>query len=437
MPGKVKVIGAGLAGCEAAFQIARQGVEVELIEQKPLSMSPAHSYAGLAELVCSNSLKSDMLSNAAGLLKAEMRALGSLILAAADATKVPAGGALAVDRYKFSDYITERIKTHPYIRLVPQEVKTVENERDIAIIATGPLTAGPLLKSIQETVGEASLYFFDAAAPIVFGESIAREKIFWGSRYDKGGDDYLNCPMTREEYDAFYQALVHADCVEQKGFEDSSVFEGCIPVEVMAKRGYQTLLFGPCKPVGLCEKGQKPPYAVVQLRREDADGRLFNIVGFQTHLKFAEQKRVFSMIPGLETAKFARLGVMHKNTYLNSPRLLDGQYRMPAHTGLYFAGQITGVEGYIESAASGLYAGICAAFQAKGKTAPVLSNKTAIGALAAYVSGSVSQNFQPMHITYGIIAEPEKKIRNRKEKRERIARASLAEIERFLEAIKL
>ena len=376
MPEAVKVIGAGLAGCEAAYQLASRGVPVHLYEMKPEKKSPAHSYEGFAELVCSNSLRSDRLANGAGLLKEEMRRVGSLIMQAAEACRVPAGGALAVDRYAFSDYITNYVRNHPLITVTEQEVTSLEQDGSITIVATGPLTSDLLSQTIsREISGGEGLHFFDAAAPIVLGESIDMSKAFWGSRYDRGSD-YINCPMNREQFDAFYQALITAECVEMKGFEQEGVFEGCMPVEVMAKRGYQTLLFGPCKPVGLARDGETMPYAVVQLRKEDAEGRTFNIVGFQTHLKFPEQKRVFSMIPGLEHAEFTRLGVMHRNTYLNSPQLLDACYRLRTRPDLYFAGQMTGVEGYIESAASGLYAGICAALSVgrAGSSAPDCQN---------------------------------------------------------------
>ncbi len=354
---------------------------------------------------------------------------------AADANRVSAGGALAVERHAFSDFITEYIKNHPYIHITQREQEELEDFSGITIVATGPLTSEALLPAIHELAGEAYLHFFDAAAPIVTRESIDFDRVFWGSRYDRGSD-YVNCPMTREEYDAFYEALISADCAEMKGFENDRVFSGCMPVEVMAKAGYQTLLFGPCKPVGLKNDRFPDPYAVVQLRKEDEEGRLFNLVGFQTHLKFGEQKRVFSLIPGLQNAEFARYGVMHQNTYLNSPRLLDGRYRLKERKNIFFAGQITGVEGYLESAASGLYAGICAAYQAAGKEPPLLSKKTAVGALAAYVSGSVSADFQPMNINFGIMEEPAEKKGKRGERRERAAKEALVEIEEYKEKLR-
>lgn len=436
MPEAVKVIGAGLAGCEAAYQLASRGVPVYLYEMKPEKKSPAHSYEGFAELVCSNSLRSDRLSNGVGLLKEEMRRVGSLVMQAAEACRVPAGGALAVDRYAFSDYITNYIKNHPLITVMEEEVTSLEPDGSITIVATGPLTSDLLSQTIsREISGGEGLHFFDAAAPIVLGESIDMSKAFWGSRYDRGSD-YINCPMNREQFDAFYQALITAECVEMKGFEQEGVFEGCMPVEVMAKRGYQTLLFGPCKPVGLAREGEAMPYAVVQLRKEDAEGRTFNIVGFQTHLKFPEQKRVFSMIPGLEHAEFTRLGVMHRNTYLNSPQLLDACYRLRTRQDLYFAGQMTGVEGYVESAASGLYAGICAAYQWAGLEAPRLTAKTAIGALAQYVSSSASADFQPMNITFGIMEEPTGRFRKKAQKREQIAKEALEALQPYADQVR-
>ena len=435
MPKPVRIIGAGLAGCEAAYQLASRGIPVTIYEMKPEKKSPAHSYGGFAELVCSNSLRSDRLANGAGLLKEEMRRVGSLIMQAAEASKVPAGGALAVDRYAFSDYITNYICNHPLITVNAKEMDEIADFDGITIVASGPLTSEALSRAISREIGEEYLHFFDAAAPIVTGESIDMSKAFWGSRYERGSD-YINCPMTKEEYDAFYQELINAECVELHGFEQDNVFEGCMPVEVMAKRGYQTLLFGPCKPVGLAKTGEEMPYAVIQLRKEDAEGRLFNIVGFQTHLKFPEQKRVFSMIPGLENAEFTRLGVMHRNTYLNSPKLLDDRYRLRSNTDIFFAGQMTGVEGYVESTASGLYAGICAAYQAVGQDPPLLTAKTAIGALAAYISNSASVDFQPMNITFGIMDEPSRRMRRKSEKRELIAKEALEALDPYIDQLK-
>ena len=435
MKHKIHVIGAGLAGCEAAHQIARRGIAVELYEMKPERYTPAHHYPGFAELVCSNSLRADRLENAVGLLKEEMRLLNSLIMEAADKTRVPAGGALAVDRTAFSDYITSKIKENPLITLHEGEVTSLSGLEGIAIVASGPLTSDALSEEIAKKIGEERLHFFDAAAPIVMGDSLDHEKVFAASRYGKGTDDYLNCPMTKEEYQAFYQALISAECAQLHGFEGQEVFEGCMPVEVMAKRGEQTLLFGPLKPVGLTAPDGTRPYAVVQLRKEDEAGRMYNLVGFQTHLKFGEQKRVFSMIPGLEQADFARFGVMHQNTYLNSPKILDAFYRLRADENLFFAGQMTGVEGYVESAASGLYAGLAAAFQAEGRQMPALSGKTAMGALARYISSSPSADFQPMNITFGIIDPPEQRFRKKAEKNTYLSQRALEEVREWAEGL--
>lgn len=435
MKHKIHVIGAGLAGCEAAHQIARRGIAVELYEMKPERYTPAHRYPGFAELVCSNSLRADRLENAVGLLKEEMRLLDSLIMEAADKTRVPAGGALAVDRTAFSDYITSKIKENPLIALHEEEITSLNGMEGIIIVASGPLTSDALSEEIARKIGEERLHFFDAAAPIVMGDSLDYEKVFAASRYGKGTDDYLNCPMTKEEYQAFYQALISAECAQLHGFEGQEVFEGCMPVEVMAKRGEQTLLFGPLKPVGLTAPDGSRPYAVVQLRKEDEAGRMYNLVGFQTHLKFGEQKRVFSMIPGLEQAEFARFGVMHQNTYLNSPKILDAFYRLRADENLFFAGQMTGVEGYVESAASGLYAGLAAAFQAEGRQMPALSGKTAMGALARYISSSPSADFQPMNITFGIIDPPEQRFRKKAEKNTYLSQRALEEVREWAEGL--
>jgi methylenetetrahydrofolate--tRNA-(uracil-5-)-methyltransferase len=425
---KIHVIGAGLAGCEAAWQISKLGIDVVLHEMKPEKKSPAHTADGFAELVCSNSLRSDRLSNAAGLLKEEMRLLDSLIMHAADATSVPAGGALAVNRTDFSNYITNEIKNNPYITVANKEITDISAFGDeIVIIATGPLPSDALLKSLSEITGVHYLNFFDAAAPIVSAESIGMSKAFWASRYDRGSD-YLNCPMTEEEYGAFYRELTEAECAPLRDFENN-VFEGCMPIEVMAKRGYQTMRFGPLKPKGVVHPGTgREPYAVVQLRREDERGTMYNMVGFQTHLKWGEQKRVFSMIPGLENAEFLRYGVMHKNTFIDSPRLLNEKYRMRDKENMYFAGQITGVEGYIESASSGLLAGIFAAAGALGVSAPVFSDATAIGALAAYISNQSVVNFQPMNINYGIMKPCDQKISNKEKKNLYLSERSLEEI---------
>lgn len=400
----INVIGAGLAGSEAAWQAARLGVPVRLYEMKPEKRTPAHSYSGFAELVCSNSLRSLQLSNAIGLLKEELRLLGSLIMEAADANTVPAGAALAVDRYAFSDYITDRIKSHPLIEVIPCEV--TEIPEGITVVASGPLTSDALAETIHGMLGEGYLSFFDAAAPIVDFASVDMTKAYFASRYGKGEASYINCPMEKDEYDRFYDALVTAEEAHIKDFDkkELKVFEGCMPVEVMAKRGRDTLLYGPLKPVGLPYPGtDREPYAVVQLRAENAAGTMYNLVGFQTHLTFGEQKRVFGMIPGLENAEFLRYGVMHRNTYLNSPKLLSADYSLMRFPDIFFAGQMTGVEGYIESTSSGWLAGVNAARRALGLEPAVPEKKTVIGALAGYVSDRTVTNFQPMNANFGIV----------------------------------
>lgn len=420
----VTVIGAGLAGCEAAWQIANRGVKVRLLDMKPKKKSPAHKSDTLAELVCSNSLRADGTANAVGLLKEEMRLLGSLIMECADATRVPAGGALAVDRHGFSEMITEKIKSHKNIELILSE-EVSELPDGIVVIATGPLTSDALINTITElTDGKDYLHFFDAAAPIVMYDSIDRNITYKAARYGKGGDDYINCPMTKEEYEAFWTELVNAETAEMKDFENN-VFEGCMPVEVMAKRGKETLLFGPLKPVGLNRPDGTVNHAVVQLRQDNAEGTMYNIVGFQTHLKFPEQRRVFRMIPGLENAEFARYGVMHRNTYINSPELLDATYNMRSHPDIFFAGQITGVEGYVESASSGLVAGINAAMKALGKDKIIFDRATAHGALAAYISEYSGKNFQPMNINFGLLPSLEERIKNKKERYQKISQKAL------------
>lgn len=400
----INVIGAGLAGSEAAWQAARLGVLVRLYEMKPEKRTPAHSYSGFAELVCSNSLRSLQLSNAIGLLKEELRRLGSLIMEAADANTVPAGAALAVDRYAFSDYITDKIKSHPLIEVIPCEV--TEIPEGITVVASGPLTSDALAETIHGMLGEGYLSFFDAAAPIVDFASVDMTKAYFASRYGKGEASYINCPMENDEYDRFYEALVTAEEAHIKDFDkkELKVFEGCMPVEVMAKRGRDTLLYGPLKPVGLPYPGtDREPYAVVQLRAENAAGTMYNLVGFQTHLTFGEQKRVFGMIPGLENAEFLRYGVMHRNTYLNSPKLLSADYSLMRFPDIFFAGQMTGVEGYIESTSSGWLAGVNAARRALGLEPAVPEKKTVIGALAGYVSDRTVTNFQPMNANFGIV----------------------------------
>jgi len=430
---ELKIIGAGLAGTEAAWQAAKRGIKVTLFEMKPKKFSPAHTKETFAELVCSNSLRADGIHNAVGLLKEEMRKYGSLIMECADKTKVPAGGALAVDRNLFSETVTEKINSHPNITVVCEEVDNI-NTDEYTIIAAGPLASDKITDAIAPLCGEDYLHFFDAAAPIVTYESIDMTKAFRGARYGKGGDDYINCPMNKDEYFNFYKELITAECAEvHDAVENQKVFEGCMPIEVMASRGEDTMRFGPSKPVGLTNPhDDSRPYAVVQLRQDNAESTLFNIVGFQTHLKFGEQKRVFSMIPGLENAEFVRYGVMHRNTYINSPKLLTNTYAMKKSPKIYFAGQITGVEGYIESAASGFIAGINAAKAIKGEEPIVLSNKTALGALANYVSNPTVTDFQPMNINFGIFETLGERIKDKKEKAERYAERSFLELEKAL-----
>lgn len=422
---RVNVIGAGLAGCEAAWQIARLGVPVRLFEMKPKKFSPAHHSEKFAELVCSNSLRSNDTSNAVGLLKEEMRRMGSLIIEAAYSTEVPAGSALAVNREDFSEYITEKIKTNPLIEVIGEEITSVPCDGEITVIATGPLTSEPMAKSIAALTGGTELHFFDAAAPIVDFSTVDTDIAFFASRYGKGDPtDYLNCPMTKEEYDAFYHALIGAETAPLKEFDrelqaDLTVFEGCMPVEVMAARGYDTLRFGPMKPVGLpVPSTGRDAYATVQLRRENKEGSMYNIVGFQTHLTFGEQKRVFRMIPGLASAEFFRYGVMHRNTYLHSPGFLSPVYSVLSRPELFFAGQMTGVEGYVESASSGFVAGVNAARLGVGLPQYVFPRETVIGALADYVSrGGISKTFQPMNANFGVIAPLDKKIKGGKKNR--------------------
>lgn len=425
------VIGGGLAGCEAAWQLANRGVRVTLFEMKPAKKTPAQSLDTLAELVCSNSLRSDRLSNAVGLLKEEMRRLDSLVLGVADATRVPAGGALAVDREGFSRGVDEAVRNHPRIEVVCREVTAIP-EGDV-IIASGPLTSDALSEAIAGLEGLATLHFYDAAAPIVTADSLDRSKVFEMSRYERGAD-YLNCPMDEAEYRAFTHALQTAETVPVKGFEEKAVFEGCMPIESMAKRGDMAIAFGPLKPVGLTDpRTGRTPFAVVQLRRDNFSATLYNIVGFQTRLTFPEQRRVFSMIPGLEHAEYARMGVMHRNTFLHSPGFLDDTFQARTRPGLYFAGQMTGVEGYVESAASGLLAGLSLACRLRGQEPPHFSGRTAIGAMGRYVS-TPSRHFQPMNCAFGLIdplerAPGQKKIRNKQERYERVSERALAEID--------
>ena len=424
----VTVIGAGLAGCEASWQLAQRGLKVELIEMKPGKKTPAHVSDDFCELVCSNSLRSDELTNAVGLLKEEMRRLGSVVIACADQTRVPAGGALAVDREQFAQRVTEKIVTHPNITVIGRE-QTCVPEKTV-IIATGPLTDGAFADAVGALVDNTRpLSFYDAAAPIVTIESIDMENAWFASRYDKGTADYLNCPMDEAQYKAFRAELTKAEEAEIHGFEDGGVFEGCMPIEVMARRGEDTMRYGPLKPVGLRDpKTGREAYAVVQLRRDNAEGTLFNIVGFQTHLKFGEQKRVFSMIPALKNAAFMRYGVMHRNTYLDSPRLLDRYYRLKSQPRIRFAGQMTGVEGYVESAASGLLAGLETALELRGCPPVDFPNTTAIGALAQYISGGSVGNFQPMNINFGIIEPLPYRVKGKRNKYLAVAERSLETI---------
>ncbi|MBR6729676.1 MAG: methylenetetrahydrofolate--tRNA-(uracil(54)-C(5))-methyltransferase (FADH(2)-oxidizing) TrmFO [Clostridia bacterium] len=423
---KAIVIGGGLAGCEAAWQLAKHGISVTLYEMKPHKHSPAHQLDTLGELVCSNSLRAEGYENGAGLLKEEMRLLDSVIMRAADACRVPAGGALAVDRTSFSKMITEQIASCDAITVIHEEVTDIP-DADCVVIATGPLTEGALADKIAALCGGYQLYFYDAAAPIITAESINMEKVFRKARYDRGTADYINCPMTKEQYDAFYDALISAETAHLKDFENDRVFEGCMPVEVMASRGREVLTFGPLKPVGLehPETGERY-HAVVQLRQDNTEGTLYNLVGFQTHLKFGEQKRVFSMIPGLENLDIVRYGVMHRNTYLHAPGFLDACYGVKTRPGLYFAGQMTGVEGYIESASSGIVAGINAARYLLQKSPVVFPSATATGALGHYIADFGGKNFQPMNINFGIIDSLSERERNKRERYRKISARALS-----------
>ena len=427
----VKVIGAGLAGSEAAWQLAQRGISVELYEMKPKKMSPAHHSADFAELVCSNSFRGDRLENAVGLLKEELRRCGSLIMQCAEATRVEAGGCLAVDRGGFAKMVTEKIRNHPNITVIDEEVTQVPEGP--VIIATGPLTSDAMSEAIGVYFGQDYLHFFDAAAPLVTAESIDMTKAWWQSRYDRGNADYVNCAMDKEQYEAFIKELVSAEEAEVHGFEDKNVFEGCMPVEVMARRGFDTLRYGPLKPVGLVDPSTgKEPYAVVQLRQDNAEGSIFNLVGFQTHLKFGEQKRVFSMIPALANADFVRYGVMHRNTFLQSPKLLDRYYADRRNPMVAFAGQMTGVEGYVESTASGFLAAVSMAAKVQGRVLPEFPKTTAIGALGLYISDESVVNFQPMNVNFSIIAPLEQRIRKKAEKNLAIANRSLAIIDEMI-----
>ncbi|CAM4254643.1 FADH(2)-oxidizing methylenetetrahydrofolate--tRNA-(uracil(54)-C(5))-methyltransferase TrmFO [Saccharibacillus endophyticus] len=430
---RVTVIGAGLAGSEAAWQIASRGVPVTLYEMRPKVKTPAHHTSYFAELVCSNSLRANGFTGAVGVLKEEMRRLDSLVIGKADASAVPAGGALAVDRDLFSGGITQALKEHPLVDVREEEVTEIP-EDGITVIATGPLTSPSLSAQIKSFMGEEYFYFYDAAAPIIEKDSIDMDKVYLASRYDKGEAAYLNCPMTEEEFDRFYEALITGEKAELKEFEKEIYFEGCMPIEVMMQRGRQTALFGPMKPVGLPDpRTGKIPFAVVQLRQDNAAGTLYNLVGFQTHLKWGEQKRVFQMIPGLENVDIVRYGVMHRNTFINSPRLLEPTYQCKARPNLFFAGQMTGVEGYVESAASGLIAGINAAHQALGREPIVFPEETTLGGMARYITEADPEHFQPMNANFGLLPKPEKKIRNKKEKNEALAMRALDKLAAFTE----
>ncbi|MBQ1469858.1 MAG: methylenetetrahydrofolate--tRNA-(uracil(54)-C(5))-methyltransferase (FADH(2)-oxidizing) TrmFO [Schwartzia sp.] len=434
---KIIIAGAGLAGSEAAWQAAERGVKVELYEMRPEHMTPAHKTGEFAELVCSNSLRGAGLENAVGVIKEEMRRLGSVVMEAADATKVPAGGALAVDRHGFSQRITEKVSNHPNVTVIHKELTEIPMEDDaVTIVATGPLTAGALAEDIKKRVGQGYFYFYDAAAPIVTLESVDMTRAWRASRYDKGEAAYINCPMTKEEYTAFWNALVTAEKAPTHDFEKEIFFEGCMPVEVMASRGEDTLLFGPLKPVGLDDpRTGKRPYAVVQLRQDNAEGTLYNIVGFQTHLKWPEQRRVFAMIPGLENAEFVRYGVMHRNTFINSPLALLPTMQLKDEPRLFFAGQMTGVEGYVESASSGLVAGINAARLVMGKEPVVFPEATAHGALCHYITTADAKKFQPMNVNFGLMPKPAERIRDKKLKKQKIAEAALAALDDFLPTV--
>ncbi|MCT7778639.1 MAG: methylenetetrahydrofolate--tRNA-(uracil(54)-C(5))-methyltransferase (FADH(2)-oxidizing) TrmFO [Lactobacillus iners] len=431
MPEKVTVIGGGLAGSEATWQLAKCGIEVDLYEMRPVKMTPAHETGNLSELVCTNSMRSNQLSNAVGLLKEEMRQLDSLIMRVADETAVPAGGALAVDRDSFSKKITQIINELPNVHVHNEEIKDIPKE-GINIIATGPLTSDSLATKIKEFCGSESLHFFDAAAPIITAESIDYNIVYKKSRYDKGEAAYLNCPMDKEQFVNFYNNLITAETAELHEFEKNNVFEGCMPIEVMAKRGEKTMLFGPLKPVGLEDpKTGKLPYAVVQLRQDNASASMYNIVGFQTHLKFGEQKRVFSLIPGLANAVFVRYGKMHRNTYISSPEVLNSTYETKLCKNLFFAGQMTGVEGYVESAGSGLVAGINASLRAIGESPIVFPKNTAIGSMANYITSTSAKNFQPMNASYSLMPQLEKKIRNKQERHLMQSKIALDELNEF------
>lgn len=430
---KVIIVGAGMAGSEAAWQVANRGIKVDLYEMRPVKSTPAHKTDKFAELVCSNSLRGAGLENAVGLLKEEMRRLKSLIMESADINRVPAGGALAVDREGFSQYITDKVKNHPNITVINEEIAQIPTEEDaITIIASGPLTSEVLAKSIKELTGQEYFYFYDAAAPLIAKESIDMSKAYRASRYGKGTADYINCAMDKEQYEHFWHELVNAEMAPIKEFEKAKFFEGCMPVEEMARRGEDTLLFGPLKPVGLEDpRTGKRPYAVVQLRQDNVADSLYNIVGFQTHLKWPEQKRVFGLIPGLENAEFVRYGVMHRNTFINSPELLRPTLQFYNRDDLLFAGQMTGVEGYVESAASGLVAGINAAYLAQGQEPVIFPKETAHGSMCNYITSAVAKHFQPMNANFGLMPPLEERIRDKKLKKQKIAQRALEFLDKF------
>ncbi|WP_301108953.1 FADH(2)-oxidizing methylenetetrahydrofolate--tRNA-(uracil(54)-C(5))-methyltransferase TrmFO [Sporosarcina sp.] len=432
----VNVIGAGLAGSEAAWQLANRGIQVKLFEMRPVKQTPAHHTDKFAELVCSNSLRANNLTNAVGVIKEEMRQLNSLIIQAADKCAVPAGGALAVDRHEFAGNVTEQIRNHPNIEIINEEVTKLPE--GITIIASGPLTSPALADEIRQLTGEDYLYFYDAAAPIVESDSIDMDKVYLKSRYDKGEAAYLNCPMNAEEFDRFYQALISAEVAPLKDFEKEMYFEGCMPIEVMAKRGVKTMLFGPLKPVGLEDpKTGKLPRAVVQLRQDNAAGTLYNLVGFQTHLKWGAQKEVLQLIPGLENVEIVRYGVMHRNTFINSPRVLNCTYQLKSQPTIFFAGQMTGVEGYVESAGSGLIAGINAAHLAKGKKPIRLPKETALGSMSRYITEADPNNFQPMNINFGLFPDLERRFKTKAERAEKNANRALETLKEFIETTEI
>ena len=430
----VNVIGAGLAGSEAAWQLAKRNIPVRLYEMRPVKQTPAHHTSQFAELVCSNSLRANTLTNAVGVLKEEMRLLDSVIIQSADDCAVPAGGALAVDRHEFAAKVTDRVKNHPNVTVINEEVTKIPE--GLTVIATGPLTSEALSEQLQELTGEDYLYFYDAAAPIIEKDSIDMDKVYLKSRYDKGEAAYLNCPMSEEEFDLFYNALITAETAPIKAFEKEVFFEGCMPIEEMAQRGRKTMLFGPMKPVGLEDpRTGKKPFAVVQLRQDDAAGTLFNIVGFQTHLKWGAQKEVLQLIPGLEHAEIVRYGVMHRNTFINSPKVLKATYQFNSREDLFFAGQMTGVEGYVESAASGLIAGMNAARIFTGKEPVQFPIETAIGSMANYITTTNSKNFQPMNANFGLFPDLPEKIRKKQERNEQHAKRALESVQNFMNSL--